>query len=73
MADEPRKAYYVERVMRTVASGIVYADSAEDAKRRFVSDGFDESYDSLSEGRGFARVRRVPEEDRRPPDYPFAP
>lgn len=59
---EPTKAYYVERIARTVTTLRVYADSADDAKKRSAMEG--EAIDSEHEGRGFGRVRREPMEDR---------
>jgi hypothetical protein len=68
VSDQPRKAYYVNEVWRNVSSLLVYADSAEDAKRRVrVSDvenviGLDLA--ASAEPRGFESVRRAPADDR---------
>jgi hypothetical protein len=59
-----RKAYYVERVTRGVTLVLVYADNAEDAKRRYVQGDYERVIDTEHEGRGFGKVRRAPDEDR---------
>jgi hypothetical protein len=61
-SEQPRKAYYVERVSRCVTVSLVYADSAEDAKRRDAMEG--DCIDTTYQPRGHGRVRRAPEEDR---------
>jgi hypothetical protein len=58
----PRKAYYVEEVFRGVKTTLVYAHTAEDAKRRRFTEGI--SIDSEAHPAGVRRVRRAPEEDR---------
>jgi hypothetical protein len=58
----PSKAYYVERISRTRTTLLVYADSAEDARRRAIMEG--EPIDSTSDPRGFGKVVRAPGEDR---------
>lgn len=60
---EPRKAYWVERVTRGVTSALVYADDYADAQRRYLEGEYTNAH-TEHEGRGFARVRRAPEEDR---------
>lgn len=62
---EPTKAYYVERVARTVTTILVFANSAKEARERVWTDG--QSIDTFSEPRGFRRPRRVPSEDRPAP------
>lgn len=57
----PKKAYEVERVSRCVTTILVYADNAEDAKRRSAAEG--EARDAEYEGRGYGRVRRAPNQD----------
>lgn len=56
------KAYYVERVSRTVSLMLVYAENTEDAKRRSAMEG--DRIGSESYVRGYGQVRRAPEEDR---------
>jgi hypothetical protein len=62
-SDSPRKAYVVERITRGVTTAIVYADSAEDAQRRYL-DGEHERAFTEHEGRGWGRIRREPAHDR---------
>lgn len=65
MSDEPKKAYYVEVLSRSVKTGLVFADSAEDAKRRYCDQGgHDDTFDSYARPAGFKRVVRSPEDDR---------
>jgi hypothetical protein len=61
MSDQPKKAYFVEKISRAVTLLIVYADSIEDAKRRAAMEG--QPIDTQHEGRGFGHVRRAPRED----------
>jgi len=56
------KAYEVDRVSRCVTTVLVYADSAEEAKRRSAEHG--ESQDAEYESKGFAGVRRNEDRDR---------
>lgn len=64
MAEPTNRAYVVQRVMRTVTEGVVISHSAKAAKEKYLEDGFDEVYyDSISEGRGFGKVYRLPDEE----------
>lgn len=58
------KAYYVERIGRTVTNVLVHANSAEEAKRRSAEHGV--SMSSETDVRGFGRVERAPTYDDRP-------
>lgn len=60
-SEQPKKAYEVERISRTVTTLVVYANDPEQAKRR---SGMGVPIDAETEGRGFGRVRRMPERDR---------
>lgn len=60
---EPKKAYYVERVSRCVTTVLVYANDADDAKRRSAKHG--EGQDSEYHPKGFGKVYRAEGEDRR--------
>jgi hypothetical protein len=61
---EPRKAYLVERITRGVTVAVVYADNAEDAKRRYLAGEYERA-STEHEGRGWGRIRREPDDDRR--------
>lgn len=67
-SDRPLKAYTVEEVWRNISSLTVWAESAEDAKRRVRQDDADniETNELIahSKPKGFAGVRRCPEMDR---------
>lgn len=56
------RAYYVERVSRTVTTFLVYAPSGKEAKRRCNEEG--EALDSISTPRGFGTVERARHKDR---------
>jgi hypothetical protein len=60
---KPKKAYEVERISRCVTTVLVYADSAEDAKRRSAVEG--DGQDAEYFGKGFGQVRRNEDKDRR--------
>jgi hypothetical protein len=67
MSGEPKKAYYIERITRGVTTALVYADNPEDAKRRYLEGEYDGTKASTeSEGRGWGRIRRSPDDDRAP-------
>jgi hypothetical protein len=57
------KAWYVERIGRTVTLMVVHADSAADAKRRSAEHGV--ATDSFTDTRGFGGVERAPAYDDR--------
>jgi len=65
MSDRPTKAYTVERVCRTVITATVFADSPDDAKRRYL-DGDHERTESHTEGRGWGSIRRDRDNDLAP-------
>lgn len=64
---EPRKAFLVTYTVTNEIDGIIYADSATDARRRFREGDYDESEFETNgnDGRtGGVRVRHLPEADR---------
>ena len=61
---EPKKAYYVERVIEVVTTSLVYADSAADAKARVTQGQQEWTEADDGTGKGTRSVRRAPDEDR---------
>lgn len=58
-----QKAYYVERIGRTVTIMLVHAKTPEEAKRRSAEHGV--AMGSETTGRGFGRVERAQGWDER--------
>jgi hypothetical protein len=62
-SERPTKAYYVERITRGVTVALVYADTVEDAKRRYLAGDYEKA-STEHEGRGWGAIRRDEVRDR---------
>lgn len=58
------KAYYVDRIGRTVTKLLVFAENAKEAREKADAGEFHEAIDSITENRGTSRAVRAPGEDR---------
>lgn len=61
MNDREPKAYEVQRISRCVATGVVYARNAREARKMA---GLMDAEETTYEARGVGRVRRAPERDQ---------
>lgn len=67
MTVEPTKAFLVTYTVTNEVDGVIYADSANDARRRFREGDYDQSEFETNgnDGRtGGVRVKRLAEADR---------